>query len=214
VGRPPELDDSSVPGDLGRRVHVHACVNKTQVLGTAMCVCVCACACVTRTACLCVCRVPRAKPRRRLVAAQEPLSKTSSGVKAPSFRSRGSAGPACAPQLPGRCGVYRVEGATILAGAGLPATRAHQGCTIRHMTGTVWRMSYGSYGAHAGFIRWGNPLEMTVDRMDHMAYDATLVRNPPRSVDTAPHKTQAHTPMPTPTHAASPESACCQRSCG
>jgi hypothetical protein len=27
--------------------------------------------------------------------------------------------------------------------------RRHQGCTMRHTTGTVWRMTYGSYGAHA-----------------------------------------------------------------
>jgi hypothetical protein len=64
----------------------------------------------------------------------------------------------------------------------------YQGYTIRHTTGTVWRMSYGpygSYGAHEGLIRWGNPLEMIVCymayaacRMDRMEYDATLACMP------------------------------------
>jgi hypothetical protein len=49
-------------------------------------------------------------------------------------------------------------------------TGARQRCTIRHTTGTVWRVSYGSYGAHTGLIRWGNPLEMVVWRMSYGPY--------------------------------------------
>jgi hypothetical protein len=67
----------------------------------------------------------------------------------------------------------QVQGCSLYAGAARMQVRGWgvggQGCTIRHTTGTVWRMTYGmlfeSYGAHTGLVRWGNPLEMIVCRM-------------------------------------------------
>jgi hypothetical protein len=74
------------------------------------------------------------------------------------------------------CGCVRWVSVCVCQWCRKLATRdAGLGCTIRHTTGTVWRMSYGSYGAHTGLIRWEIPLRSYgVCRMDRVAYDATL----------------------------------------